>query len=81
VPPSIRELVPVNVSNAVTATFGYDIAIQGGSGTNNITFVGVNPGGTPTFVGGEVFIDGGPGGNNTVDVFGNFPVLVQDANP
>jgi hypothetical protein len=74
------DTVKVNLSNAQTATFAYDVAIQGGSGTNNITFVGVNPGGTPTFgPGGSVFIDGGPGQNNQVDVFGNFPVEVLNA--
>jgi hypothetical protein len=72
------DTIKVNLSNAVTATFAYDIAIQGGTGNNHITFVGVNPGGTPTFVGGDVFIDGGGG---QVDVFGNFPVVVQDAQP
>jgi hypothetical protein len=74
------DTIKVNLSNAVTATFAYDVAIQGGSGNNAITFVGVNPGGHPSFgPGGSVFIDGGVGGNNTVDVFGNFPVVVMDA--
>jgi hypothetical protein len=74
------DTIKVNLSNAATATFAYDIAIQGGSGNNNITFVGVNPGGQPSFgPGGSVFIDGGFGGNNTVNVFGNFPVVVMDA--
>jgi hypothetical protein len=77
-----NDTIQVNLSNATTATFAYDVAIQGGSGTNHITFVGVNPGGHPTFgPGGSVLIDGGPGGNNTVDVFGNFPVEVFDAMP
>jgi hypothetical protein len=31
--------------------------------------------------GGSVFIDGGPGGHNRVDVFGNFPVVVENAQP
>ena len=67
----------MNLSNTVTATFAFDVAIQGGSGTNNITFVGVNPGGSPTFSpAGSVFIDGGSG---DVDVFGNFPVDVVNA--
>ena len=54
------------------------MAIVGGSGNNDITFVGTNPvGGTPTFgPSGSVFIDGGFG---NVDVFGNFPVEVVNA--
>jgi hypothetical protein len=50
----------------------------GGSGNNDITFIGTNPvGGTPTFgPSGAVFIDGGFG---HVDVFGNFPVDVVNA--
>jgi hypothetical protein len=71
------DTIDVNLSNAVTATFGFDVAIRGGSGTNNITFIGVNPGGSPTFgPAGTVFIDGGGG---DVDVFGNFPVDVVNA--
>jgi len=35
----------VNLSNAPTATFAMDVAIQGGTDRNNITFVGVNPDG------------------------------------
>jgi hypothetical protein len=74
------DTIKVNLSNATTATFAYDVAIQGGSGTNAITFVGVNPGGTPKFgPAGSVLIDAGPGNNNTVDVFGNFPVEVLNA--
>jgi hypothetical protein len=71
----------VNLANAATATFAWDVAIQGGSGRNDITFVGTNPvGGSPTFgPAGSVFIDGGFGADNTVDVFGNFPVEVLDA--
>ncbi|HZY89796.1 MAG TPA: hypothetical protein VFE78_33550 [Gemmataceae bacterium] len=77
-----NDTIKVNLSNAATATFAYDVAIQGGSGTNAITFVGVNPGGKPTFgPAGSVFIDAGPGDNNTVDVFGNFPVEVLNAQP
>ena len=73
--------VKVNLSNAATATFAYDVAIQGGSKTNDITFVGVNAGGSPTFgPAGSVLIDGG-GTHNHVDVFGNFPVTVLDARP
>jgi hypothetical protein len=76
------DTIKVNLSNAVTTTFAYDVAIQGGSGTNHITFVGVNPGGKPTFgPAGTVLIDAGPGDNNTVDVFGNFPVEVLNAQP
>jgi hypothetical protein len=73
-------IIKVNVANAATATFDYDIAIFGGDQNNDITFVGTNPsGGTPTFgPSGSVFIDGGFGGNNQVDVFGNFPVEVMD---
>jgi hypothetical protein len=64
----------VNVSNAPTATFAYDIAIVGGSAHNAITFVGVNNGGTPNFgPAGSVLIDGG-GGVSDTEVFGNFPV-------
>jgi hypothetical protein len=77
-----NDTIKVNLSNAATATFAYDVAIQGGAGKNNITFVGVNAGGTPSFgPGGSVFIDGGPGNHNHVDVFGNFPVVVEDAQP
>jgi hypothetical protein len=72
------DTIKVNLSNAPTATFAYDVAIQGGSGTNNITFVGVNPGGNPSFGPADaVFIDGGGG---HVDVFGNFPVDVLNAD-
>jgi hypothetical protein len=68
----------VNLANAPTATFAYDVAIQGGSGMNDITFVGTNPpGGTPSFgPAGAVVINGGFGGQNVVDTFGNFPVQV-----
>jgi hypothetical protein len=73
--------IKVNLSNANTATFDYDVAIRGGRGMNNITFVGVNPGGQPGFgPAGSVFIDGGSGRHNQVDVFGNFPVIVQNAD-
>jgi hypothetical protein len=72
------DLIKVNLANAPTATFDYDVAIVGGSGDNDITFIGTNPvGGTPTFgPSGSVFIDGGFG---NVDVFGNFPVEVVNA--
>jgi hypothetical protein len=72
------DTIKVNLANAATATFAYDVAIHGGSGRNDITFVGTNPsGGTPSFgPAGSVFIDGGIGGSNEVDVFGNFPVVV-----
>jgi hypothetical protein len=77
-----NDTIDVNLSNAVTATFACDVAIQGGSGTNNITFVGVNPGGKPSFgPAGSVLIDAGPGAHNQVDVFGNFPVEVVNAQP
>ena len=69
----------MNLANSATSTFDYDVAILGGSGKNDITFIGTNPtGGTPTFgPSGSVFIDGNGG---TVDVFGNFPVAVVNAN-
>jgi hypothetical protein len=72
------DLVKVNLANAPTATFAWDVAIVGGSGANDVTFVGTNPvGGTPTFgPSGSVFIDGNGG---TVDVFNNFPVDVVNA--
>jgi hypothetical protein len=74
-----NDTIDVNLSNAVTATFAFDVAIQGGSGTNAITFVGVNPGGNPTFgPAGSVFIDGGFG-RSEAEVFGNFPVAVVNA--
>jgi hypothetical protein len=73
------DLVKVNLANSPTATLDYDVAIVGGSGNNDITFIGTNPvGGAPTFgPSGSVFIDGGFG---NVDVFGNFPVEVVNAN-
>jgi hypothetical protein len=73
------DLIKVNLANAPTATFDWDVAIVGGSGSNDITFIGTNPvGGTPTFgPSGSVFIDGGFG---NVDVFGNFPVEVVNAS-
>jgi hypothetical protein len=76
------DLIKVNLANAPTATFDWDVAIVGGSGNNDITFIGTNPaGGTPTFgPSGSVFIDGGGDGTNPVDVFGNFPVEVVNAN-
>jgi hypothetical protein len=71
----------VNLANAATATFAFDVAILGGTEKNDITFVGTNPvGGTPTFgPGGSVLIVGGPGSDTNVDVFGNFPVDVVNA--
>jgi hypothetical protein len=73
------DVVKVNLANSAKSTFGYDVAIVGGSGNNDITFIGTNPvGGTPTFgPTGSVFIDGKGG---TVDVFNNFPVKVVNAN-
>jgi hypothetical protein len=74
------DTIAVNLSNAQTATFAYDVAIHGGRKRNHITFVGVNAGGQPTFgPAGSVFIDGGIGKHNQVDVFGNFPVVVRNA--
>jgi hypothetical protein len=72
------DTIKVNLANAAKATFIYDVAIQGGEGKNDITFVGTNPaGGTPSFgPGGSVFIDGGGG---VVDVLGNFPATVVNA--
>jgi hypothetical protein len=73
------DTIKVNLSNAVRATFAWDVSILAGSGQSSTTFVSVNPGGNPTFgPAGAVFIDGG-GQNNPVDVFGNFPVDVLDA--
>jgi hypothetical protein len=76
------DTIKVNFANAATATFAFDVAIVGGSKKNDITFIGTNPsGGTPTFgPGGTVFIDGGFGRHNNVDVFGNFPVEVVNAD-
>ncbi len=75
------DTIDVNLSNAVTATYAFDVAIFGGSQHNDIAFVGVNPGGSPTFgPSGSVFIDGGFGTNSDVDVFGNFPVDVVNAD-
>jgi hypothetical protein len=72
------DIIKVNLANAATATFAWDVAIQGGSGVNDITFIGTNPtGGTPTFgPSGVVFIDAGPDAASVVDVFGDFPVEV-----
>lgn len=76
------DTIKVNLANAATATFGFDVAIVGGSKRNDITFIGTNPsGGTPTFGPADaVFIDGGFGRHNNVDVFGNFPVEVVNAD-
>jgi hypothetical protein len=76
------DTVKVNLANAATATFAFDVAILGGSGKNDITFIGTNPvGGTPTFgPAGAVLIDGGFGSDTQVDVFGNFPVEVLNAD-
>src|SRR5262249_29392123 len=72
------EMTSVNLANAPTATFGWDVAILGGDGENDITFAGTNPGGTPTFgPAGSVFIDGKGG---RVDESGNFPVDVVNPN-
>jgi hypothetical protein len=75
------DTIKVNLANAATATFAYDVAIMGGSKRNDITFIGTNPsGGTPSFGPADsVFIDGGFGAHNHVDVFGNFPVVVDNA--
>jgi hypothetical protein len=70
------EATKVNLANTPTATFDYDVALLGGSGANDITFIGTNPvGGMPTFgPSGSVLIDTDSGLSITVDVFGNFPV-------
>jgi hypothetical protein len=74
------DTITMDVANAPTATFAYDIAIVGGSAHNDITFTGNNQGGTPSFgPGGEVLIDGGLGAGNDVDVSGDFPVAVENA--
>src|SRR5262249_4791000 len=56
--------------------FDYDVALLGGGGANDITFIGTNPvGGRPTFgPSGSVLIGTESGTSNNVDVFGNFPV-------
>jgi hypothetical protein len=76
------DTIKVNLANAPTATFDWDVAILGGDGNNDITFIGTNPSdGAPTFgPAGSVFIDGGFGDHNLVDVFGNFPVQVVNAD-
>jgi uncharacterized protein (TIGR03118 family) len=68
----------VSLANSTTATFDEDVVIQGSQGTNDITFVGINPaGGTPTFgPTGSILIDSGFGTDDQVDVFGNYPVRV-----
>jgi hypothetical protein len=73
------DMVKVNLANSPTATLDYDVAILGGSGNNDIMFIGTNPvGGMPTFgPSGSVLIDGNGG---SVDTFGNFPVEVVNAN-
>jgi hypothetical protein len=64
------------------ATFAYDIALQGGSSNDSISFVGSNPLASdpngPTFgPAGFVLIDGGPGFDRCM-VAGNFPVHRQN---
>jgi hypothetical protein len=72
------DAIAVNLANAATATFIYDVAITGGSGHNAIAFAGANQGGTPSFGPADsVLIDGGFGMSDT-EVSGNFPV--QTAN-
>jgi hypothetical protein len=74
------EATKVNLANSPTATFDYDVAILGGGGDNDITFIGTNPvGGAPTFgPSGSILIDPGFNGNEQVDVFGNYPVKVMN---
>jgi hypothetical protein len=69
----------VNLANSPTATFDSDVALLGGSGANDITFIGTNPaGGAPTFgPSGSILIDPGFGGDDQVDVFGNYRVSVM----
>ena len=75
------DTINVNLANGAPATFSYDVAIIGGSKHNDITFNGNNQGGTPTFgPSGSVFIDGGFGTDSDVDVSGNFPVDVVNAD-
>jgi hypothetical protein len=75
-----NDTIDVNVSNAPTATFAYDIAIVGGTAHNDITFVGVNNGGSPNFgPAGAVSIDGG-GGVSDTEVFGNFSVQTSNTD-
>jgi hypothetical protein len=76
-----NDQIMMNVTDAATSTFANDIAIQGGTGTNDILFAGVNLGNATFGPAGEVLIDGGPGGHNHADVFGNFPVAVFNASP
>jgi uncharacterized protein (TIGR03118 family) len=73
------ETTRVNLANSPTATFDYDVAILGGSGANDITFIGTNPvGGTPTFgPSGSILIAPGFGRDDQVDVFGNYRVTVM----
>jgi hypothetical protein len=73
------ETTKVNLANSPTATFDYDVAILGGSGVNDITFIGTNPvGGTPTFgPSGSILIAPGFGGDDQVDVFGNYRVDIM----
>src|SRR5262249_1585992 len=72
------DTVKVNLANSPTASFDYDVALFGGSGDNDFTFIVTNPvGGTPTFgPSGSVFLDGNGG---TVDVFGNCPPELVNA--
>jgi hypothetical protein len=77
-----NDQISMNLSNANTATFAYDVAILGGTGKDNILFAGVNAGGSPTFgPAGSVLIDASGNSASTVDVFGNFPVDVLRAMP
>ncbi|PWT86623.1 MAG: TIGR03118 family protein, partial [Proteobacteria bacterium] len=66
-----NDTLNVNLANSPLASFDWDVALFGGSGRNNITFIGTNPvNGQPTFgPSGSVFIDAERG---TADVFGNF---------
>src|SRR5262249_39692948 len=70
----------VNLANSPSATFDYDVAILGGSGSDDITFIGTNPtGGRPTFgPTGSILIDPGFGADDSVDVFGNYRVTVMN---
>jgi hypothetical protein len=75
------DTINVNLANAPTSTFAWDVAIVGGSEHNDITFKGNNQNGTPSFGPfGNVFIDGDFGTNSDVNVSGNFPVEVLNAN-
>jgi hypothetical protein len=76
-----NDKINVNLANADTATFAYDVAVVGGTGTNDISFTGNNAGGSPTFgPSGAIQLDGGFGTDNDITVAGNFPVHTAHVN-